>query len=135
MSFRSGFWRSHYLGIWIIFQKPNFRIFINQKIKFFVNAHERSGLLADLLHTIANAGFEIKEAKAKLIDMEHAQCNFLVIPRNLEHLKELVKRVSKVKGVMKVFFEWSVNLSYVFYHIYHSVTITPFIIIPSNNLY
>jgi GTP diphosphokinase / guanosine-3',5'-bis(diphosphate) 3'-diphosphatase len=83
----------------------NWKNSFGQKIKFFVNAHERSGLLADLLHTIANAGFEVKEAKAKLIDLDHAQCNFLVIPRDLEHLKELVKRVTKVKGVMKVFFE------------------------------
>ena len=83
----------------------NWKDSFGQKIKFFVNAHERSGLLADLLHTIANAGFEVKEAKAKLIDLDHAQCNFLVVPRDLEHLKELVKRVTKVKGVMKVFFE------------------------------
>ncbi len=83
----------------------NWKESFNQKIKFFVNAHERSGLLADLLHTIANAGFEVKEAKAKLIDIEHAQCNFQVIPRDLEHLKELIKRVNKVKGVTKVFFE------------------------------
>ncbi|MBT5342315.1 bifunctional (p)ppGpp synthetase/guanosine-3',5'-bis(diphosphate) 3'-pyrophosphohydrolase [Candidatus Woesearchaeota archaeon] len=83
----------------------NWKEAFNQKIKFYINAHERSGLLADLLHTIANAGFEVKEAKAKLVDMEHAQCNFSVIPRDLGHLKELVNRVNKVKGVTKVFFE------------------------------
>ena len=83
----------------------NWKESFNQKIKFFINAHERSGLLADLLHTIATAGFEIKEAKAKLVDLDHAQCNFSVIPRNLEHLKELVNRVNKVKGVTKIFFE------------------------------
>jgi len=83
----------------------NWKEAFNQKIKFFVNAKERSGLLADLLHTIAQAGFEVKEAKAKLVDLEHAQGSFTIIPRDLEHLKELVRRVNKVRGVTKVFFE------------------------------
>ncbi len=77
----------------------------NQKIRFFVRAEERSGVLADLLHTIANAGFEVKEAKAKLIDLDHAECSFLVIPRDLDQLQELVNRVLKVKGVTKIYFE------------------------------
>jgi GTP diphosphokinase / guanosine-3',5'-bis(diphosphate) 3'-diphosphatase len=83
----------------------NWKEAFNQKIRFFVQAHERSGLLADLLHTIANAGFEVKEAKAKLVDLEHALCSFLIIPKDLEHLKDLMKRVRKVKGVMHVYFE------------------------------
>ncbi len=82
----------------------NWRETFNQKIQFFVKANERSGLLADLLNTIASAGFEVKEAKAKLIDLDHALCSFLVVPRGLEHLKELIKRVTKLKGVTKVYF-------------------------------
>ena len=76
----------------------------NQKIQFFVKANERSGLLADLLNTIATAGFEVKEAKAKLVDLDHALCSFLVIPKSLGHLKELIKRVNKIKGVTKIYF-------------------------------
>ena len=77
----------------------------NQKIRFYVDADERSGLLADLLHTIAVAGFEVKEAKAKLMSSDKAQCSFLVVPRDLEQLKGLVVKVGKVKGVKKIFFE------------------------------
>ena len=77
----------------------------NQQIQFCVEAGERSGLLADLLHTIAQAGFEIKEAKAKLLDSYNAQCSFTVIPRDLEQLQEMVGRVKKVKGVKKMYFE------------------------------
>jgi len=77
----------------------------NQKIKFYILAEERSGLLADLLHTIARAGFEIKEAKAKLIDLNSAECSFLVIPRDLEHLKELIRKINKIKGVRDIYFE------------------------------
>lgn len=76
-----------------------------QKIRFFIDADERSGLLADLLHTIAQAGFEVKEAKAKLIDLEKAECSFAVIPKDLDHLKELVRRIRKVRGVKRVWFE------------------------------
>ncbi len=76
-----------------------------QKIKFYVVAQERSGLLADLLHTIATARFEVKEAKAKLLGMGDMECSFLVIPRDLDSLKELVKRVRKVKGCKKIYFD------------------------------
>jgi len=76
-----------------------------QKIKFYVMAQERSGLLADLLHTIATAKFEVKEAKAKLLSLGEMECSFLVVPRDLENLKELVRRVKKVKGCKKIFFE------------------------------
>ncbi len=77
----------------------------SQKIRFFINADERSGLLADLLHTIASAGFEVKEAKAKLLGPGYAESSFLVVPRSLENLKEMVRRVKKVKGVKKIYFE------------------------------
>lgn len=77
----------------------------NQKIKFYVLASERSGLLADVLNTIATAQFEVKEAKAKLIGAGNVECSFLVIPKDLEHLISLMTRVKKVKGVKKIYFE------------------------------
>ena len=77
----------------------------NQKIKFYVLAKERSGVLADLLHTIAVTGFEVKEAKAKLIGLGNAECSFLVIPRDLTNLKELISRVIKINGIKKIYFE------------------------------
>lgn len=77
----------------------------NQRIRFFVRSNERSGLLADLLNTIAVAGFSVNEAKAKLIDLGHSECSFLIIPKDLNHLKELVRRVSKVQGVQSIYFE------------------------------
>jgi (p)ppGpp synthase/HD superfamily hydrolase len=77
----------------------------SQKIKFYVTALERSGLLADLLHTIATARFEVKEAKAKLLNQGEMECSFLVIPKDLDSLKELVKRIKKVNGCKKIYFE------------------------------
>jgi GTP diphosphokinase / guanosine-3',5'-bis(diphosphate) 3'-diphosphatase len=77
----------------------------SQKIRFFINARERSGFLADILHTIATAGFEVKEAKAKLTGPEDMECQFLVAPRRLSELEELMRRVKKVKGVLKIYFD------------------------------
>ena len=77
----------------------------NQKIRFYVLAKERSGVLADLLHTIAVAGFEVKEAKAKLIGLGNAECSFLVIPRDLINLKELIAKVNNINGIKKIYFE------------------------------
>ena len=85
--------------------KVQWRDTFNQKIKFFVLAQERSGLLADAMHTIASSGFEVKEAKAKFVSDGLVECSFLVIPRSLEQVKEMIKRVKKVKGVMKMYFE------------------------------
>ncbi len=76
-----------------------------QKIKFFVHAQERSGVLADLLHTIARTGFETKVANVKLLGKYEVECSFIIIPRKLEHLERLVRIVLKVKGVRKVFFD------------------------------
>ncbi len=77
----------------------------NQRIRFFVEAEERSGLLADVLHTIATAGFEVKEAKAKLISNNLVECSFVVIPRSLNHLTELIQRVQKVRSFKRIYFE------------------------------
>lgn len=83
----------------------SWREYFNQKIGFILRAGERRGLLADLLNTIATAGFEVKEAKAKLIDLQNAECSFMIIPKDLENLKELIRRVRKVKGVQGIYFE------------------------------
>jgi GTP diphosphokinase / guanosine-3',5'-bis(diphosphate) 3'-diphosphatase len=83
----------------------NWKDSFNQKIRFYVTVQERSGVLAELLHTIARAGFEVKEAKAKLIDMENAECSFLIIPRDLDTLIDLIKRIMNVRSVKKINFE------------------------------
>ena len=77
----------------------------NKKIRFSIDADERSGLLADLLHTIASAGFEVKEAKAKLLGPDRAECSFAVIPRDLTQVIEMIKRLKKVRGIRQIYFE------------------------------
>jgi GTP pyrophosphokinase len=82
----------------------NWKETFNQKIKFRVIASERSGLLADLLNTIARAGFDVKEAKAKPQGMDAVECSFLVIPRDIEEVKQMILRINKVKGVQRIYF-------------------------------
>ncbi len=77
----------------------------NQKIHFSIDATERSGLLADLLHTIASAGFEVKQAKAKLLGPDRAECSFAVIPRDLNQVIEMIKRLKKIRGIRRIYFE------------------------------
>src|SRR3989344_2634431 len=76
----------------------------NRRIRFVIQAQERSGLLADMLHTIASAGFEVKEAKAKLLDENLVECSFVIIPRSLEQIQELIGRLRKVRGWKKIYF-------------------------------
>ncbi len=83
----------------------NWKETFNQRLHFNINAAERRGLLPDLLNTIANAGFEVKEAKVKLLGSGNALCSFIVIPRDLEEVKELIVRVNKVKGIHGIYFE------------------------------
>lgn len=82
----------------------NWKQTFNQKINFFIIAGERSGLLADLLNTIANASFEVKEAKAKFVGAGNAECSFLVVPRDLEHLIILIEKIKRIKGIKRIYF-------------------------------
>ncbi|MBT3298550.1 bifunctional (p)ppGpp synthetase/guanosine-3',5'-bis(diphosphate) 3'-pyrophosphohydrolase [archaeon] len=85
--------------------KVDWKETFNKKIKFYVVAKSRSGLLADLLHTIATVRFEVKEAKAKLVGNNSTECSFLIIPKEIDELEKLVVRLKKVEGVKKIFFE------------------------------
>ncbi|HLC90463.1 MAG TPA: HD domain-containing protein [Candidatus Nanoarchaeia archaeon] len=88
-------------GRWI---KVNWKNEFSQKILFHVIAEERSGLLADVLHTIAKVGFEIKEAKAKMLSKD-VECSFLLVPQEMKNVQEMMARVNKVKGIRKMYFE------------------------------
>ncbi|HLC81132.1 MAG TPA: HD domain-containing protein [Candidatus Nanoarchaeia archaeon] len=83
----------------------NWKETYNQKIIFHVRAAERSGLLADLVHTIAAAEFEVKEAKAKLAGSSMAECSFSIIPKRLDQLKMLIAKIGKVRGIKTIYFE------------------------------
>lgn len=70
-----------------------------------VHAEERSGVLADILHTIVGGGFFVKEAKGKIVGNNLLECSFLIVPRELNDIVRLINRIRKVRGVKKIFFE------------------------------
>jgi (p)ppGpp synthase/HD superfamily hydrolase len=87
------------------FEEVEWKAQFNKVLQFHVIVVERSGVLADLLHTIANARFEVREAKIKLEGTGRNLCSFVIVPQSLERVVELIERVYKVKGVKKIFFD------------------------------
>lgn len=84
-----------------VFWKETF----NKPLLIKVEASNRSGILADILHTIISGKFVVKEAKAKLIENEFSECSFVIMPRELQEVVKLIGRVKKVRGVRRVFLE------------------------------
>ncbi|MBU1111224.1 MAG: RelA/SpoT family protein [archaeon] len=84
--------------------KVSWKDTLSKNFKFYVVAGNRSGLLADLLHTIVNAKFEVREAKAKLLGQD-SECSFVIVPKEMELIEVLVNRLLKLKGIKRIFFE------------------------------
>jgi (p)ppGpp synthase/HD superfamily hydrolase len=74
-------------------------------IKIIIEGEERSGILADIINTISRKGFNIKEANAKLIGNGLAECSFLISLGTLENLKEVIKRIKRIRGISKIYLE------------------------------
>ncbi len=83
-----------------VFWKESF----NMLIKIIVQASDRSGILADILNTISREGFIIKEANAKLLSHDVAECFFVVVPKKLDNIIKLIKKIKHVRGVTKISF-------------------------------
>jgi GTP diphosphokinase / guanosine-3',5'-bis(diphosphate) 3'-diphosphatase len=77
----------------------------NRPLSLKVLCGDRSGILADLLNTISRGGFVVRSANAKIVGNGDAQCDFVVIPKELDEVCLMVGRVRKVRGVRQVFFE------------------------------
>ncbi len=77
----------------------------NRPLNLKVLCHDRSGILADILNTISRIGFVVRSANAKIVGNESVECSFVVIPKKLDEVHQLVKRIQKVRSVVNVFFE------------------------------
>ncbi|MCF7910421.1 HD domain-containing protein [Candidatus Pacearchaeota archaeon] len=78
---------------------------LNKPIRFFIEAEDRSGVLADFLNTITRQGFVVKEAKANLLGKDIAECCFTIIPQEIDKITDLVSRIQKIYGFKKIRFE------------------------------
>ncbi|MBT4257686.1 bifunctional (p)ppGpp synthetase/guanosine-3',5'-bis(diphosphate) 3'-pyrophosphohydrolase [archaeon] len=77
----------------------------SRPIKIFVEAKERSGVLKDFLNTIIHGGFIVNDATIKGLDEEFVECSFVIVPRKLNEVVKLVKRIKNIRGFRKVRFE------------------------------
>ncbi|MFH1210465.1 MAG: bifunctional (p)ppGpp synthetase/guanosine-3',5'-bis(diphosphate) 3'-pyrophosphohydrolase [archaeon] len=75
----------------------------NSELQLKVVADDRVGLFADVLNTVAATGTHVRNAKAKLISENLAECSFAFVPENTDHIKDMVNRVKRVQSVRKVF--------------------------------
>jgi len=74
-------------------------------VELKVNAIDRVGLLADVLNTIAATGTNLQTANAKMIGNGMAECTFKAKVYDLEHIKHLIQRISKLQGIKKIYIE------------------------------
>lgn len=77
----------------------------NRPLDLKVLCSDRSGILADLLNTISRIGFVVKSANAKLVGNGNVECDFVVIPKELDEVVLMIRRLQKVRSVLQVFFE------------------------------
>ncbi len=75
----------------------------NSELLLKVFASDRVGLFADILNTVAATGTNVRNAKAKMISSDLAECSFSFVPENTDHVKDIVGRVKRVQSVRKVF--------------------------------
>ncbi len=75
----------------------------NGDLKLAVLCNDRVGLLLDMVNTIAHTGTNIKGANVKFLGKQLAECSFEVELVNLEHLKDLIRRIMKINSVIRVF--------------------------------
>ena len=73
-----------------------------QRAKIRVVSHDRPGLLAGLSKAIAAVDVNISQARAWTTGDHHGIAQFEVMVKNLEHLKELIRSLERVKGVLAV---------------------------------
>ena len=71
-------------------------------VELKVEALDRVGLLADIANTIAAVNAKIEKAYVKVLGNEMAQCRFDTKIESLEHLKDLITRIKRIKDVKKV---------------------------------
>ena len=85
--------------------KSDWKDFTDLPLKLTVIANDRVGLLADVLNTIAAASTNINNAVAKPIGNDLFECNFNIKVDNLDHIKDIISRIQKVRNVRKVFID------------------------------
>ncbi|HZX11865.1 MAG TPA: RelA/SpoT family protein [Candidatus Nanoarchaeia archaeon] len=72
-------------------------------IELVIEAHDRVGLLAEILNTISRRGFNVLHARAKTVPGNNAQCFLTLHIEDTTTLIDLIQRIKNVKDVTNVF--------------------------------
>lgn len=75
----------------------------NAIVEVKVEALNRIGLFAEILNSIIAMQTQMKSAGAKPLGNNMIECNFTIESKSLAHLREIIKRVNKIKDVKKVY--------------------------------
>jgi len=70
------------------------------EVKIFAN--DRVGLFADVLNTIAATGTNVTDARGKMVSPDLVEISFKIIPEDLDHLKDILKRIQKIMSVKRI---------------------------------
>jgi len=81
----------------------------NQETEVRIFATDRVGLFADVLNTIAATGTNITRAKGKTINEDAVEIIFGMIPEDLDHLQDILKRIQRIQSVNRVAIETQKN--------------------------
>ncbi|MBM3200351.1 bifunctional (p)ppGpp synthetase/guanosine-3',5'-bis(diphosphate) 3'-pyrophosphohydrolase [Candidatus Woesearchaeota archaeon] len=77
----------------------------NQETEVKIFATDRVGLFADVLNTIAATGTNIMHAKGKTITESLVEIDFIMIPENLDHLQDIIRRIQRLQNVSRIAIE------------------------------
>ena len=75
---------------------------IARPVRIEVICKNEKGLLADITNAIKNADANITQADIKTTPDNKAVCSFEVEVKNVQHLKNIIGAIEKIKKVIKV---------------------------------
>jgi GTP pyrophosphokinase len=78
---------------------------INTNINIKIIAYDRVGLFADIFNTISATGTNLKNAKAKSIGNDMAECSFIFVSENTDHIKDIISRIKKIQSVKNIYLD------------------------------
>ena len=68
-------------------------------------AHDRVGLLRDILQRISFTNTNVLEAKAKTNNVSECRFNLIISPESLDVVRKIVEDVKKISDVKKIILE------------------------------
>ncbi len=82
--------------------KVDWRKEYNKETEIQIYAKDRVGLFADIMNTIASTGTNITGAKGKMQSEDTVKISFSMVPEDLDHLQDILKRIQKIQNVIRV---------------------------------